>query len=206
MGRWRNSTQALAQRPPTPPVELWDCEIEEIEAAKAKSGTPPAPTSTPTTEAEEEEEEEAENWDTASEEELSWDHIGTETPPTDYSNELSPEEEEEGLAAGEASLPTKETDEGIWFRSSSPFWRVREEWKRASYAQRADMDKYYLVDGPDLDLTTGNSPPFEHRSKGERKSYESKKYRKRKIIFFAYMYITLFYVTLHLLNYLHYIQ
>jgi len=83
-------------------------------------------------------------WDSASEEELSWDNIETETPPTDYSNELSLEEEEEGLAATEASLPTRETDEGIWFRSSSPFWRVREEWKRASYAQRADMDKYSL--------------------------------------------------------------
>ena len=155
MGGWRDSSKALPQRPPTPPVEPWDCEIEEIEATKAKSGTPPAPTSTPTTEAEEEEEG-AENWDTASEEELSWDHIQTETPPTDYSNDLSPEEEEEGLAAVEASLPTKETDEGVWFRCPSPCWRVREEWKRASYAQRADMDKYYLVDGPDLDLTTGN--------------------------------------------------
>ena len=160
MGRRRDPTKTLAQLPPTPPVELWDCEIEEIEAAKAKAknSTPPAPTSTPTEKEQEaeEEEDEPENWDTASEEELSWDNIETETPPTDYSNELSPEEEEEGLAATEASLPTRETDEGIWFRSPSPFWRVREEWKRASYAQRADMDKYYLVDGPDLDLTTGS--------------------------------------------------
>ena len=92
----------------------------------------------------------------ASEEELSWDDIQTETPPTDYSDVPSPEEEEEGLSAAEASLPTKETDEGVWFRCPSPCWRVREEWKRATYAQRVDMDKYYLVHGPDLDLTTGH--------------------------------------------------
>ena len=83
------------------------------------------------------------------------DNIQTGTPPTDYSNVPSPEEEE-ALAAVEASLPTKETDDGIWFRSPSPCWRIREEWKRASYAQRVDMDKYYLVDGPDIDLTTGH--------------------------------------------------
>ena len=34
------------------------------------------------------------------------------TPPTNYSNVPLPEEEEEGLAAAEASLPTKENDEG----------------------------------------------------------------------------------------------
>ena len=77
------------------------------------------------------------------------------TPPTDYSNVPSPEEEEEGLAAAEASLPTKEDDKGIWFRCPSPCWRVREEWKQASYTQRADMEKYYLVHGPNLDLRTG---------------------------------------------------
>ena len=113
---------------------------------------PPPPTSTPT-ERKPEDEEEEENWDTASEEELSWDNL--DTPPTDYSNVPSPEEKE-GLAAAEASLPTKEDDEGIWFRCPSPCWRVREEWKQASYAQQVDMEKYYLVHGPDIDLTTGH--------------------------------------------------
>ena len=75
------------------------------------------------------------------------------TPPTDYSGIPTPEEEEEGLASAEASLPTKEDDNGIWFRCPSPCWRVREEWKQATYAQRVDMEKFYLVPGPDLDLT-----------------------------------------------------
>ena len=101
----------------------------------------------------EEEEEEEENWDTASKDDLSWEHMPT--PPTDYSNVPFPEEEEEGLVAAEASLPTKEDDEGIWLRCPSPCWRVREEWKQASYAQRVNMEKYYLVHGPDIDLTTG---------------------------------------------------
>ena len=157
MGGWRNTTQALAKRPPTPPVDDWDYEIEEREAAQKAAEnentpeeSPPIPTSTPTTDIEEEE-----NWESASEEELSWDNIVTETPPTDYSNIPTPEEEEEALANTEASLPTKEDDEGVWFRCPSPCWRVREEWKQASYAQRLDMDKYYLVHGPDLDLATG---------------------------------------------------
>ena len=159
MGGWRNGTQTLAQRPPTPPVEDWDYEIEEREREEAKKAaettppTTPTPTSTPHTDSEAEEEE---NWESASEEELSWDNITTETPPTDYSNVPSPEEEEEALAATEASLPIKENDEGIWFRTPSPYWRIREEWKRASYAQRVDMDKYYLVEGPDIDLSTDN--------------------------------------------------
>ena len=121
------------------------------ENEKTPEESPPIPTSTPTTDIEEEE-----NWESASEEELSWDNIVTETPPTDYSNIPTPEEEEEALANTEASLPTKEDDEGVWFRCPSPCWRVREEWKRASYAQRLDMDKYYLVHGPDLDLATGH--------------------------------------------------
>ena len=112
--------------------------------------------STPTTDADQEEPEGEESWDTASEEELSWDNIETETPPPDYSNIPSPEEAEEELQATEASLPTKEDDEGVWFRCPSPCWRVREEWKRASYSQRVDMDKYYLVHGPDIDLSTGH--------------------------------------------------
>ena len=154
MGRRRDGTQALAQRPPTPPVEDWDYEIEEREreeAKKAAETAPPTPPSTPPTDSEAEEEE---NWESASEEELSWDNIETETPPTDYSNVPSPEEEQEALAATEASLPLKENDDGIWFRTPSPCWRIREEWKRASYAQRVDMDKYYLVEGPDIDLTS----------------------------------------------------
>ena len=76
-------------------------------------------------------------------------------PAHRLSNVPSPEEKEEGLAAAEASLPTKEDDEGIWFRCPSPCWRVRKEWKQASYAQRVDMEKYYLVHGPDIDLRTG---------------------------------------------------
>ena len=72
------------------------------------------------------------------------------TPPTNYSCIPSPEEEQQGLDAAEASLPIKEDDEGIWFRCSSPCWRVLEEWKQASYAQRVDMEKYYLVHGPDI--------------------------------------------------------
>ena len=103
LGGWRDSTQALPKRPPTPPVELWDCDIEELEAAKvAKSDTPPTPASTPTTDAEEEEAGE-ENWDTASEEELSWDDLQTETPPTDYSNVPSPEE---AVSYTHLTLPT----------------------------------------------------------------------------------------------------
>ena len=35
------------------------------------------------------------------------------TPPTDYSGVPTPEEEAEGLAAAEASLPTKENDESV---------------------------------------------------------------------------------------------
>ena len=89
----------------------------------------------------------------ASEDELSWDKLAT--PPTNYSNVLSPEAEEEGLPAAEASLPTKEDDEGIWFRCPSPCWRVCEEWKQASYSQRMDMEKYCLVHGPNIDLATG---------------------------------------------------
>ena len=110
LGGRGDGTQALAQRPPTPPVELWDYEIEEQKKAASTPTAPPTPTSTPTDKPSEEEEEE-ENWDTASEEELSWDNLAT--PPTDYSNVPSPEEEEEGLAAAEASLPTKDDDEGI---------------------------------------------------------------------------------------------
>ena len=82
----------------------------------------------------EEEEEEEENWDTASDE-LSWENLMT--PPTDYSGILIPEEEEEGLAAAEASLPTKEDEEGIWFRCPSPCWRVQEEWKQVLPHARA---------------------------------------------------------------------
>ena len=74
LGGWRDGPKTLPQRPPTPPVEPWDCDIEgEI--------PPTAPTSTPT---EEDTEEEEENWDTASEDELSWDKFAT--PPTNYSN------------------------------------------------------------------------------------------------------------------------
>ena len=99
-----------------------------------------------------EEEEEEENWDTASEEELSWDNLAT--PPTDYSNVPSPEEEEEGLAAAEASLPTKEND---MVSMPEPLLEgPRGVETQASYAQRVDMDKYYLVHGPDIDLTTGH--------------------------------------------------
>ena len=98
-----------------------------------------------------EEEEEEENWDTASDD-LSWENMAT--PPTDYSGVPSPEEEEEGLAAAEASLPTREDDEGVWFRCPSPCWRVREEWKQASYAQWVNMEKYYLVHGPDISFDT----------------------------------------------------
>ena len=116
-----------------------------------------APASTPIRqeeEDEEEEEEEEENWDTASDD-LSWENM--QTPPTDYSGIPSPEEEAEGLAAAEASLPTKKNDEGVWFHCSSPCWRVREEWKQASYAQRVDMEKYYLVHGPDISFPASGS-------------------------------------------------
>ena len=119
----------LPEHPPIPPIEKWDCDLEEEEAEAAA----------------EDQEEEEENWDTASDE-LSWENLVT--PPTDYSGIPTPEEEEEGLAAAEASLPTKEDDDGVWFRCPSPCWRVREEWKQATYAQRADM-----VHGPDLNLT-----------------------------------------------------
>ena len=57
MGGWRDSTQTLAKRPPTPPVEPWDCDIQEE------------------THTEEDAEEEEENWDT--EDELSWDNLAT---------------------------------------------------------------------------------------------------------------------------------
>ena len=152
MGGWRDSSQALPQRPPTPPVEPWDCDLkEELEAT--------APTSTPTRE--EDEGEEEENWDTASDE-LSWEHMPP--PATDYSGVPTPEEEEEGLAAAEASLPIKENDEGIWFRCESPCWRVREEWKQASYAQRVDMEKYCLVHGPDIRFHQPDTPSEETSS------------------------------------------
>ena len=148
LGGWRDSAQALPKCPPTPPIELWDCDIEEAAAAAAATTTP---TSTPTKE--DDDEEDKENWDTAPDE-LSWEHM---TPPTDNSGIPSPEEEQQGLDAAEASLPIKEDDEGIWFRCSSPCWRVREEWKQASYAQRVDMEKYYLVHGPDISFREGHT-------------------------------------------------
>ena len=95
------SPEALPKRPSTPPIEKWDCDLEE--------------------------EEEEENWDTApSLDELAWENLIT--PPTpDYSGIPMKEEEEEGLAAAEALLPTKENDEGVWFLCLSPCWRVRGE-------------------------------------------------------------------------------
>ena len=51
MGGWRDSIKALSQHPPTPPVEPWDCNIEEEQAAAVAAGT-----STTTGEDEEEEE------------------------------------------------------------------------------------------------------------------------------------------------------
>ena len=56
MGGWRDAPKALPQRPPTPPVEKWDCEIEEEEAAAAAAAAK-----------ESSKQEEEENWDTASE-------------------------------------------------------------------------------------------------------------------------------------------
>ena len=69
---------------------------------------------------------------------------------TDYSGIPTPEEEEEQLAATEASLPVKEDKDGIWFRCPSPCWRIREEWQQATHNERIGMEKYYLVQGPDL--------------------------------------------------------
>ena len=73
-----NGPQTLPQRPPTPAVEKWECDIEEEEAAAAAAATT------------DEEEEEEENWDTASNE-LSWEKL--KKPPTDYSGIPTPEEE-----------------------------------------------------------------------------------------------------------------
>ena len=137
MGEWGDRPQTLPERPPTPAIEKWDCDIEEEEAKAAAAAT-------------NQEEEQEENWGIASDE-LSWENLVT--PPTDYSGIPTPEEEEEGLASAKASLPTKEDKDGIWFRCPSPCWRVREEWKQATYAQRVNMEKYYLMHGPDLDLT-----------------------------------------------------
>ena len=137
MGERGDRPQKLQEHPPTPAIEKWDCDIEEEEPKAAAAAT-------------DQEEKEEENWDTASDE-LFWENLVT--PPTDYSGIPTPEEEEEGLASAEVSLPTKEDEDGIWFRCPSPCWRVREEWKQATYAQRGDMEKYYLVHGPDLDLT-----------------------------------------------------
>ena len=101
MGGRGDRPQTLPAHPPTPPIEKWDCDLEEEEAEAAA----------------EDQEEEEENWDTASDE-LSWENLVT--PPTDYSGIPTPEEEEEGLAAAEASLPTKEDDDGVWFRCRAP--------------------------------------------------------------------------------------
>ena len=97
LGGWRDCAQALPKCPPTPPIEPWDCDIEEATADKA-------PASTPTREDDKDEEEES--WDTTSDD-LSWEHMPT--PPTDYSGIPSPEEEEQGLDAAEASLPVSYT-------------------------------------------------------------------------------------------------
>ena len=43
LGGWRDSAQALPKCPPTPPIELWDCDVEEAAAAATT-----APVSTPT--------------------------------------------------------------------------------------------------------------------------------------------------------------
>ena len=37
----------------------------------------------------------------------------------------------------------------IWQRDSSPRWRIREEWARASSTERESILKYKLVMGPD---------------------------------------------------------
>ena len=104
MGEQGDGPQTLPKRPPTPAIEKWDYDIEEEEAAAAAAAA--------ATDQEEEEDEE-ENWDTASDK-LSWEYLVT--SPTDYSGIPTPKEEEEGLAAAEASLPTKEDEDGIWFR------------------------------------------------------------------------------------------
>ena len=96
MGGRGDSPKALPQRPLTPPIEKWDCEFKEEEAAAAAAKASQE-------DSEQTQEEEEENWDTAFDD-LSWENM--QTPPTDYSNVPSLEEEEEGLAAAEASLPT----------------------------------------------------------------------------------------------------
>ena len=104
-------------------------------------------------EAEAEDQEEEENWDATSDE-LSSENLVT--PPTDYSGIPTPEEEEEGLAAAEASLPTQEDDEGVWFRCPSPCW------EQATYAQRADMEKVLPGTRPRPRLCQEGSHPRNH--------------------------------------------
>ena len=48
------------------------------------------------------------------------------------------------------NLPWRCDPEGtFWQRDPSPRWRVREEWTKASPAERATIMKYKLVMGPD---------------------------------------------------------
>ena len=78
MGRRGDASKAIPQHPPTPPIEKWDCNIEEEEAAVAAA----AANATDEEDDGGEEEEEEENRDTASND-LSWENM--QTPPTDYS-------------------------------------------------------------------------------------------------------------------------
>ena len=50
----------------------------------------------------------------------------------------------------ELNVPWRCNPEGtFWQRDPSPRWRVREEWTKASPAERATIMKYKLVMGPD---------------------------------------------------------
>ena len=60
----------------------------------------------------------------------------------------------------ELNLPWRCDPEGtFWQRDPSPRWRVREEWTRASSAERASIMKYKLVMGPDSAFPGWNVHP-----------------------------------------------
>ena len=116
-------------------IELWDDEIEEKERLDKEK---------------EQEKEESEDWDAPEAQTepgngLTWDEM----IPKDHGVAPSWVERQEWQKL-EMNLPWRCDPEGtFWQRDPSPRWRVREEWTRASFTQRASIMKYKLVMGPD---------------------------------------------------------
>ena len=131
-------------------------------------------------EAEAEDQEEEENWDATSDE-LSSENLVT--PPTDYSGIPTPEEEEEGLAATEASLPTKEDDEGVWFRCQSPCWRVRGSRRPMHSGQTSKSTTWYTAPTSTLPRRkSSEKPPQSEKRKDSEREKKGQRKSKKKIL------------------------